>query len=67
MARELHTSMAVMLLQPHTEEYMQQDPSATTIQLDIIPDGTRRYSLSEILINFDGDYLREFIKTHNKF
>ena len=42
-------------------------PSATTIQLDIMPDGTRRYSLSEILINFDGDYLREFIKTHNKF
>lgn len=42
-------------------------PSPSTIQLDIMPDGTRRYALSEIMINFDGDYLREFIKTHNKF
>ena len=42
-------------------------PSPSTIQLDVMPDGKRRYSLSEIMINFDGDYLREFVKTHNKF
>ena len=42
-------------------------PSPSTIQLDIMPDGTRRYSLSEIMTNFDSDYLREFTKTHNKF
>ena len=42
-------------------------PSTTTIQLDIMPDGTRRYSLSEILINFDADYMREFIKNHTQF
>ncbi len=42
-------------------------PSPSVVQLDIMPNGTRRYSLSEIMTNFDGDYLREFIKTHNKF
>lgn len=42
-------------------------PSPSVIQLDVMPNGQRRYSLSEIMINFDADYLREFIKTHNKF
>jgi hypothetical protein len=41
--------------------------SPSAIQLDIMPNGTRRYSLSEIMINFDGDYLREFVKTHKRF
>ena len=42
-------------------------PTPSIIQVNILPNGLRRYSLSEIMINFDGDYLREFIKTHNKF
>ncbi|MBP3316159.1 MAG: hypothetical protein J6L70_00975 [Alphaproteobacteria bacterium] len=42
-------------------------PVPSVIQVDIMPDGTRRYSLSEIMINFDPDYMREFIKTHNRF
>ena len=42
-------------------------PSPTTIKLDIMPNGTRKYSLSEIMINFDPDYMREFIRTHDKF
>ena len=42
-------------------------PTPSIIQVNILPNGLRRYSLSEIMINFDGDYLREFIKSHNKF
>ncbi len=42
-------------------------PAPSVIQLNILPDGTRQYALSEILINFDSGYLSEFIRTHNKF
>ena len=42
-------------------------PAPSVVQLDIMPNGMRKYSLSGIMINFDADYLREFIKTHNKF
>ncbi|MBD5400456.1 hypothetical protein HDR61_01770 [bacterium] len=42
-------------------------PSPTAITLDIYPDGSRSYSLSEIMRNFDAGFMRQFIKTHTKF
>ena len=42
-------------------------PDPQPIDLQILPDGTRRYSLSEIMMNFDPTYMREFIRTHTKF
>ena len=42
-------------------------PSPDQINLEIMPDGKRVYSLSEIMKNFDPDFLREFSKTHEKF
>ena len=37
------------------------------IELIIYPDGTRKYSLSEIMLNFDPEYMRAFTKSHDKF
>ncbi len=42
-------------------------PVPSVIQLNVLPDGTRQYSLSEIMTNFDSEYLKEFIRTHDKF
>lgn len=42
-------------------------PIPAPINLTINPDGTRKYSLSEIMINFDPTFMRDFIRTHNKF
>jgi len=42
-------------------------PNPTPIYLNILPDGSRQYSLSEIMKNFDPDFLRNFTNTHNKF
>lgn len=42
-------------------------PSPEQINIQILPDGKRVYSLSEIMKNFDPDFLRDFSKTHNKF
>ena len=42
-------------------------PTPTTIGLSILPDGTREYSLSEIMREFDADFLRAFTKTHDRF
>lgn len=42
-------------------------PSPSTINLGVLPDGTRKYSLSEIMQNLDPHYMRAFIKTHDKF
>lgn len=42
-------------------------PTPVTIQLDIAPDNSRGYSLSEIMQNFDASFMRAFVKTHNKF
>ncbi len=41
-------------------------PAPAPIQLNISSTG-REYSLSEIMINFDPAYMREFIKNHTKF
>ncbi len=37
------------------------------IELIINPDGTRKYSLHEIMLNFDPEYMRSFTKSHDKF
>ncbi|MDE5615675.1 MAG: hypothetical protein K2I81_02480, partial [Alphaproteobacteria bacterium] len=42
-------------------------PAPSQISLQILPSGAHRYSLSEIMKNFDASFLREFIATHNKF
>jgi hypothetical protein len=39
----------------------------STIQLSVLPNGNRKYSLSEIMQNLDTSYMRAFIKTHNQF
>ncbi len=42
-------------------------PSPEPIDLTIYPNDARDFSLSEIMMHFDPEYMREFIKTHNKF
>lgn len=42
-------------------------PLPAAISLRIMPNGARDYSLSQIMINFDPDFLRDFVKTHNRF
>lgn len=42
-------------------------PAPAPIELTISPDGTRSYSLTEIMTNLDPGFMRDFIKTHNKF
>lgn len=42
-------------------------PIPAPIKLEIKSDGTRKYSLSEIMKNFDPTFMRDFVKTHNKF
>lgn len=42
-------------------------PTPATIQLSIIPDGMREYSLSDIMRQVDPGFMRAFVKTHNKF
>lgn len=37
------------------------------IEMTIYPDGTRKYSLYEIMLHFDPEYMRSFTKFHNKF
>lgn len=42
-------------------------PAPVPVRLSILPDGTRNYSFTEIMNNFDPSFLRDFVKTHNKF
>ena len=42
-------------------------PDPTPIQLTLNPDGSRNYSLSEIMMNFDTGFMQTFIQTHNQF
>lgn len=42
-------------------------PTPATIQLSVLPDGSRSYSLSEIMQDFDIGFMRAFIETHDKF
>ena len=41
--------------------------SPEEIELKINPDNSREYSLSEIMMNFDPEYMRTFCETHDKF
>ena len=42
-------------------------PAPPPIELTVLPNGVRQYSLSDIIRNFDAEYMLTFIKTHNKF
>ena len=42
-------------------------PSPDQISIEIQPDGNRVFSLSQIMTNFDPDFLRDFSKSHEKF
>ena len=42
-------------------------PTPAPIEMNVSPNGTRQYSLSDIVRNFDAEYMRQFIKTHDKF
>lgn len=42
-------------------------PVPTPIELQIDTNNLRNYSLSEIMTNFDPEYMRTFINTHNQF
>ena len=42
-------------------------PVSAPIDLTIYPNNKRKYSLSEIMLSFDPEYMRSFIQSHNKF
>ena len=42
-------------------------PVPVVIDLEISSNGARQYSLSQIMTSFDPEYMREFIRTHNRF
>lgn len=42
-------------------------PEPEPINLKTYSDNKREFSLSQIMMNFDPEYMREFIKTHDKF
>lgn len=42
-------------------------PEPESINIIIYPDNTRDFSLSEIMMNFDYEYMKSFIQSHNKF
>lgn len=42
-------------------------PEPAPIDLEIAPNGERTYSLSEIMQNFDPAYMREFVRTHDRY
>jgi hypothetical protein len=42
-------------------------PLPAPIAVKISPDGLRGYSLSQIMIDFDPDFFRDFVATHDKF
>lgn len=42
-------------------------PTPATIQLSVLPNGKRQYSLSEIMRTIDPGFMRAFVKTHTQF
>ncbi|MBO7066888.1 MAG: hypothetical protein J6W40_04680 [Alphaproteobacteria bacterium] len=42
-------------------------PEPSPIDLEVLPNGERLFSLSEIMQNFDPAYMREFVKTHDRY
>ena len=37
------------------------------IELSIYPDNRREFSLSEVMLHFEPEYMRVFVQTHDKF
>lgn len=42
-------------------------PEPTPIQLTVYPDNSRKFSLSEIMMNFDSGFMHTFVQTHEQF
>ena len=42
-------------------------PTPHPMEFSILPDGTRRYSAEQVMNDFDAAFLREFVKTHDRF
>ena len=42
-------------------------PAPAPLKLVVYPDNRRSYSLTEIMANFDPTFMRDFVKSHNKF
>ena len=42
-------------------------PEPAPIDMEILQNGERNYSLSEIMQNFDPAFMREFVRTHDRF
>ena len=42
-------------------------PTPAEVSLSILPDGTRKYSLSDVMRQIDTGFMRAFVKTHDKF
>lgn len=42
-------------------------PSPQPIDIKIYPDNKREFSLSEIMTHFNAEYMRKFVKSHDKF
>ena len=42
-------------------------PEPAPIDIEILPTGERNYSLSEIMRNFDPAFMREFVRTHDRY
>ena len=37
------------------------------VSVGVMPDGSRKYSASQVMLDFDSSFFRSFVKTHNKF
>ncbi|MBR2286475.1 MAG: hypothetical protein IJ866_03395 [Alphaproteobacteria bacterium] len=42
-------------------------PEPAPIDMEILPNGERNYSLSEIMQTFDPAFMREFVRTHDRY
>lgn len=42
-------------------------PEPAPIDMEILPNGQRNYSLSEIMRSFDPAFMREFVRTHDRY
>ena len=42
-------------------------PEPSAIDMEILPNGMRNYSLSEIMQTFDPAYMREFVRIHDRY
>ena len=42
-------------------------PEPAPIDMEILPNGEREFSLSQIMQNFDPAFMREFVKTHDRY